>query len=319
MQCANNMKQLGLALHNYHDTYKKFPYSVSHSGSITVNTAIAGTQGGLDGAGKIGGVLNHRGWLLMLPYIEQQNLQNQLNLNLATGSQNNRQGANVRMGLHPGMPGNANDLVVSQDVPAFLCPSDPNLKFYTPANNADYGISPNSSVRGGAFTNYDFSAARVSNNAHEWDRIAVQSRRMFGFNASASFQDITDGTSNAVAICETLRATWNGISATWGYSKWVGNGVDLAFVPTVTATPGVVYGNNINFTKCCAWDTPPHARAPIVRSRLGEWGTAGSMHPGGAQFTLGDGSVRFIAETTNSAVLVRLATISDDQPLGNLD
>ena len=313
MSCSNNLKQIGIALHNYNDTFKVFPYSVSHSGSITASTAIAGPNGGSDGVGKIGGVLNHRGWLVMLPFLEQQPLKDQLNLNLATGSQANRNGGQVRGGLQPGAAGNRNDLVVSQTIPVLLCPSDPNLLLYLGPTNADYGIGPATTVPGGAYTNYDFSATRVSATAPEWDREPIATRRMFGQNGTAQFRDITDGTSNAVAVCETLRNNWNGIAQTWGYAKWVGNGVDLGW------GPGPLYGNNINFNKCCGWDAPPHVRPGAIKSRLGEWGTPGSLHPGGAMFTLGDASVRFIAQTADPAVLGRLAMISDGAELGSLD
>ncbi|MCA9119708.1 MAG: DUF1559 domain-containing protein [Planctomycetaceae bacterium] len=319
MQCSNNLKQIGIALHNYHDTYKTFPYSVSHSGSITTGlttsgSANAGTNGGVDGVGKIGGVLNHRGWLLMLPFLEQQSLQDQLDLNLATGSQATRNGGQVRGGLQPGAAGNANDLVVSKDVPAFLCPSDPNVTFYPNVGDTNYGVSPSSSVRGGAYTNYDFSIDRNrgSSGAVEWDRESLSVRRMFGHNATAQFRDITDGTSNAAAVIETLRNTWNGVSQTWGYAKWVGCGVDLSYGPTSIGDSG------INMNKCCSWDSPPFARAGATKSRLGDWSTPGSMHPGGIQVTLGDGAVRFISETTDNLVLDRLAYISDGAPLGDL-
>src|SRR6056297_3670109 len=75
MSCSNNMKQLGLALHNYHDTHNEFPYSVALSGSIESGSAAPGPN-----------TRNHRGWLLILPFIEQQNLQEQLDLRLATGA-----------------------------------------------------------------------------------------------------------------------------------------------------------------------------------------------------------------------------------------
>lgn len=309
MQCGNNMKQLGLALHNYHDTYKAFPYSVSHSSSITAGTALPGPNGGLDGAGHMGGALNHRGWLLLLPFIELQTLQDQLNLNLATA--NNRAGG-VRAGLDPGAAGNANDLVVSKDVPAFLCPSDPNLTYYTGAKDANYGISSVTAVRGGGYTNYEFSSPRVGGTANEWDRENMATRHMFGFNATANFRDITDGTSNAVAVCETIRNAYDGVAGTWGYAKWVGNGVSLAWTAPVASGDTRV----INHRICCSWNSPTWQKFPAYR--LGEYGTAGSLHPGGAQFTLGDASVRFISETSDDAVLKRLAYISDGAPLGDL-
>ncbi len=320
--CSNNMKQIGLALHNYFNTNKSFPYSVSHSGAISntslVSNARPGPQGGVDGQGNPGGALNHRGWLLLLPYLEQQTLQDRLNLNLATGGY--VRGANtLRSLLPPGAAGNRNDLIVSQSLPAFLCPSDPNPTSYVRTDVALYSISPGNTIREGAFTNYDFSTRRTSSFARTWDRESLLTRRMFGHNTTAKFRDLADGTTNTVAVCETLRSTWNGVAQTWGYAKWIGHGVDLAYIPQAniitTLNRNINYGSGINFNLCCSWDSPPFARTPILTSRLGDWSTTGSMHPGGANFTMGDGSVKFVSEVTDRFVLQRMAYISDGQPL----
>ena len=64
-QCKNNMKQLGLALHNYHDVYNAFP-----SGWIAVDNGVQSAHDGLNGAG----------WgTMILPYLEQSALYNQFN------------------------------------------------------------------------------------------------------------------------------------------------------------------------------------------------------------------------------------------------
>src|ERR1700733_10552979 len=65
-QCKNNLKQYGLALHNYHDTYSRFPYSTSGSQSLNVNSV--GT--------------NHNWLEFILPFIEQTTLYNQLNFTI---------------------------------------------------------------------------------------------------------------------------------------------------------------------------------------------------------------------------------------------
>ena len=293
-QCVNHMKQIGLALHNYHDTHKMFPYSVSGSGSIT-----SGTASPADGR-----VLNHRGWLLVLPFLEMEALYNELDLNLATGSQPNRRGDQVVGGLRPGDPGNANDRVVSTAVPAFLCPSDANPTHYASVGDGNYAIAAGATTLQGAFTNYDFSVRRTSSSAASWREDSITSRRLFGHDSSSRMGDILDGTSNVVAVCETLRLTWDGVSQTWGYAKWVGHGVDLAHV----------WG--INENRCCSWDATPFARTPVLSHRLADWSSAGSMHPGGANFTFADGSVSFLRTGTDQVVFNRLAMISDGEPVG---
>src|SRR5690349_412792 len=82
-QCKNNVKQLGLALHNYHDTFGVFPYAVANQGY-----SAAGAN-----------VTNHKGFLGLLPYFDQANLFNQFNFNWATGTHNS--GGTVMGGVDP--------------------------------------------------------------------------------------------------------------------------------------------------------------------------------------------------------------------------
>jgi len=293
MSCSNNMKQLGLALHNYHSTHEKFPYSVLNGGSIEAGTARPGDLR----------IRNHRGWLMLLPFIEQQGLYDLADFRLATGAYV-RAPAGTLSGPRPGELGNRNDEVVSTPVSSFLCPSDPNPTNYATTTSPNYSISPGTTVLQGAFTNYDFSVRRTSSSAALWTAEDPATRPLFGHDASSKFRDIVDGTSNVIALGETLRLTWDGVSQTWGYAKWVGHGVDVAYFT----------GMNWNF--CCGWDATPNVRQPVLKQRLGNWSTVGSMHPGGAQFTLGDGSVRFISESIELVTLQRLARIADGQPLG---
>src|SRR5690606_1257474 len=101
---------------------------------------------------------------------------------------------------------------------------------------------------------------------------------------------------DTVAICQTLRAVIDGNPQKWGYSGWVGEGVDLA------------YTHGINWLHYST-NTP-------MRTRLGVYATTGSLHPGGAQFALGDASVRFISDSTASTILQNLAYIADGQVIG---
>ena len=293
MSCSNNMKQLGLALHNYHSAHNRFPYSAAGIGSIEAGNAIPGPNR----------IRNHRGWLLMLPFVEQQALYDLANLSAATGSYVRSGTAGTIGGPLPGQPGNPNDIVVSTPVQTFLCPSDANPTNYATTGSSFYSISPGTTTLQGAYTNYDFSIRRTSSTANTFSTEDPLTRRMFGFNDSSRFRDIVDGTSNAIALCETLRGTHDGVPQTWGYTKWVGNGVDPA------------YSLGINDLRCCAWDAIPFNR-PRTPLRLASWSVSGSLHPGGAQFTLGDGSVRFISQNIELVTLQRLAFISDGQVLG---
>jgi hypothetical protein len=130
---------------------------------------------------------------------------------------------------------------------------------------------------------------------------------MFGHNATAKFRDVVDGTSNAAMVVETLRDHWNGTAPKWGHAQWPGNGIDLAYTPWAASGETSAINNH----RCCPWSTWGNG----LKTRLSDWSQGGSMHPGGCQVTLGDASVRFISETTDKLVFVRLAYISDGNPI----
>lgn len=295
MSCSNNMRQMGLGLLNYESAYKKFPYAVGRSGSIEGGSGIPGPTR----------VRNHKGWMAVLPFIEQQNLYDLADMNYATGAYT-RPGAGTIGGPLPGQPGNPNDVVVSTIVETFMCPSDTGPTHFIDTNSPHYSISPGTTTLRGAFTNYDFSVRRFADWSPVWGEENPLDRRMFGLDDSPRIRDLSDGTSNTVMVCETLRSVVNGVAQTWGYAKWVGSGVDLG------------WWRGINDRACCGWDSPPNARVQVA-NRLGEWSTAGSLHPGGAQFTFGDGSVKFLSDSTEILVLQRLASIGDGQVVGNYE
>ncbi|TWU20702.1 Type II secretion system protein G precursor [Novipirellula galeiformis] len=281
MSCSNNMKQLGLALHNYHDTHQKFPPSGVASGSMTGGTAKP----------ALGQTRNHRGWTMLLPFIEQAALYESFDFSVASSGCVYGGGGNTIDGPKPGEAGNANDIAVSTSVPAFLCPSDPNPTHYTAGHSA-YSISDGTTTRQGAFTNYDFSVNYFYSSTGKWSDLSLSTRSMFGMNDQSRMRDVLDGTSNSIAIAETLRNTRNGESATWGYNKWVGHGVSVSY-----------FGINHK----------TDASTPLLPYRLATYMTSGSLHPGGAQYTFGDGSVHFLTDSIDIVTLRRLDYIADGQ------
>jgi len=73
-QCAANLKQWGVALHNYHDVTNQLPPSTINPGSNRSQLYV-----------PIGGIRNHTGYLMLLPYIDQAPLYEQIDFDLATG------------------------------------------------------------------------------------------------------------------------------------------------------------------------------------------------------------------------------------------
>src|SRR5690606_7100672 len=193
MQCSNNLKQLALGLHNYHGAFNMYPYSVARSGALSGSA----TGGAVPGANEI---RNHRGWISVLPFLEQQAVYDLADLSLPTSSHKRPACPGTVPNPLPGQPGNRNDEVVSTIINTFLCPSDPNPESYASTGSADYAVSPGNTTRQGAFTNYDFSVHRTDVNDRNWDRRDIATRRMFGQNDDSRMRDVTDGLSNAVML-----------------------------------------------------------------------------------------------------------------------
>ncbi len=281
-QCTNNLKQLGLALQNYHDTHKQFPPSGIDYGWAN-GTAPVNYE--TDTPNKL--IKNLSGLVLLLPFMEQQPLYDRFDLRQATGDR-------VRNSGRP-LAGSAlasgNAAITTTVVNAFLCPSDSG-DLLSPTG-VDY--IPGTGLRG-VKTNYDFSVDNLTANYFNyWQRQAVGVRFMFAENSNCSFASLIDGSSNTVAMAETLRTVANGSCPMWGYRGWVMTGIDLGYGINVTDIPS---------TYTWVTDQVNH------NYRLRTWGIGGSLHPGGLNACLADGSVRFISETAPLATLQAISTIA---------
>lgn len=281
-QCKNNVKQIGLALHNYHDVFGVFPYAVANIGDAVP-------------AGNV--ITNHKGFIGLLPYFDQGPLFNQFNLNWATGTFSGG-GGNLVGGTDPATNTNLN---LSKTVlPMLLCPSD-NGRRTENMVSPTYGCGVAESAR----SSYQFSVRYVGWTgfpASNWDNEDISLKRMFGNNSRCNIRDVSDGTSNTVAISETTLEVDDGRTGCWACANHVGIGVDF----------GAARG--INNWICCAWRSPPNQQSQIGRN--GEHSEPGSRHDGGCHVLLADGAVRFISQNIDSTTRVRLSTISDGQTVG---
>ncbi|MCA9247719.1 MAG: DUF1559 domain-containing protein [Planctomycetales bacterium] len=292
-ECANNLKQLGLALHNYHGAHSRFPPAGINYGWCR-NPSVHGNYGDH-------GIFNVNGLLFLLPYLEQQNLYD-LYDHKASAS-NVTEGntgccAPVDSAGTGTLAGDAiasgNAEVVSKAVAAFRCPSDTGTP--TLPKTGVYSIGYHSgSSREGVKTNYDFCVYSGSYECTHWARFAQNRRYAFGENSTTTIGMIRDGTSNTLAMVETLVDTYNGRTAAWGYRGWVMTGVDP-------------YVRGIN-----RWIWSPGFPPVPTVGRLGGWAHAGSLHPGGCQALLADGSVHFLEETTDTRILLRLCAMADGE------
>jgi len=290
MRCGNNLKQLALGVHNYHDTFKVFPSSVY------------GYKACDPGAGQTPDPqpLAVTGWVGALPFVEQANI---------SGSYDFRQTATHAISAATG--GNPNpymgDAVNSgngkffaQRLAIFICPSDPNEPFL-PVDSTFYSIKVGSGLKASRI-NYDFGT-NCSVICNFWKSLRPEQRNMFGENSNTRFADITDGTTNSIMLAETTRDVVNGDGNSWGFRGWVMNGVDASCTQQ--------NGRGINIL-----DRGP-TRPLRIPGQLGSWSWVGSNHPNGAMIALGDCSVRFISQTTDFVVLTRLSRIADGEVVGD--
>lgn len=285
MQCSNNMKQIALSLHNYVDTFKKLP--AAGRGYGMCNGTPAGGQ-----------VKNSNGLVSILPFLEQQPIYDQFNHSEAYSVSNIRSGGTV-IG-NPATNGNA---ALSQtELSVFICTSDNNGPKTRTLVGIHYGPAPSFT---GAATNYDFitSAFTDFSNCNSY-QYSGATQRMFGEESANSFAAVTDGLTNTFMLGETTKWHQNGRAFAWAYRGWVMTGVD----PYPSARDAGINLWHMPWVHP-TWQSPPYT--PQRGRTRTWWSAAASLHPGGCQFALGDGSVRFVSETIQKSMLNNLSRMAD--------
>ena len=208
-QCRNNLKQLGIALHSYHETMGVLP--PGHIGRCTSPQ------------------LNTSGLTMLLPYLDQGTLYNKMDFSSAMTTYNSTAQPSP-MAVDPVVSGNAP--LEKTIIRTFLCPSDAGNPILT-ETGSNYGISAMNTGSGGAKTSYDFVTAGSGfiSTCENWLTTTLTIRRMFGDNTAVRLTDVKDGTSNTAAMSETCLDVYNGRPPAWAYRGWVMVGIDLAAYP----------------------------------------------------------------------------------------
>jgi prepilin-type N-terminal cleavage/methylation domain-containing protein len=289
-QCKNNLKQLGLALHNYHDVHKVFPPG-------SVGQGHAGYEYMTGGATKHPSqprFHNHTGLVLLLPFLEQTPLYNSWNQQHATSWANTPTYMVYTAADVLGDP-NVNAAFAKTPVDVFTCPSDNGTPYYTGINEY-YSIS--ATVDGGYKTSYGLNTHyNEYYYGHWWQYSGIASRHLFGADSKSSVRDVRDGTSNTVAMAEQTRERPSGVSQSWAYVGHVAAGVYFA-------------GD---------WGYPINgilAGYPHITYGVYPWMLAGSVHTGGLHVLMADGAVRFVSENIALTTATALGRISDGTVIG---
>ncbi|PQO43331.1 DUF1559 domain-containing protein [Blastopirellula marina] len=267
--CQNNLKQLGLACHMYHDTYQFLPYGEAKT--VTWKLSI-------------------------LPYIEQSNLSDQFDWTVSFKSTDDTINSNL-----------LNGVVVA----AFNCPS--NVK---PKNsNNVYGYNPrNHQYHSYVGINGALNESAASNSADSGRCSSFYGWKCnnggFMYNEITGFHSFTDGTSNTLLIGEVsgrdLTVANNGDNVFGLFGGWAGSGSTGKFDSNYDYGGGGIVAIQDTPNATCSNRSGFNCDASYLTSVM-----INSEHPGGAQFTQVDGSVRFVTDTVDLVQFRRMAMKSD--------
>jgi prepilin-type N-terminal cleavage/methylation domain-containing protein/prepilin-type processing-associated H-X9-DG protein len=295
LKCQSNLKQMGLALHNYHDANGTFPPAKINSGSCGVATSYYPGQPYL--------VYNHTGFTLLLPYLEQENLFRQYDL---TYPSCNSAWANAPATPAPlakgGLPADhPNATVVGARVPIYECPSDREPPVENEAGNGPYART------NARRSNYLFSCGGTNDYTPSYNPSATYSGA-FGTNGAARLGDIHDGSSNTIAIGESKQEhTYSGYGPYWGSGTHTAVQGYTGSVWAPTLPPD---GFSVNYPWGRVVDNQTGRQGQLQYA----WGF-GSWHAGGANFLFCDGSVRFLPDDISFPLFQALNTANGGEPV----
>lgn len=281
-QCLNNLKQIGIALHNYHDIHKCFP--PGYQGDPRNNPSGCGT---VDCPGTATTGLGW-GWAtFILPFQEQKSLYDELWVTRGQVVCSTPTGTQLALATSGGRDQSALQKTI---LSAYICPSatDPDLNYGRDyANNSEYGKSNYKGVCG-----VDWSGINTSTG------YAAIFRNIY-VHGCARMRDVRDGTTNSLAVGEAFNNRVRQASP------------DTPINPSFAAYWGAIWIGIAPDTRAagCVGRLAPAGSSYAVNG--GSINAFGSVHPGGAQFCLADGSCRFISENADQDTISALGVIND--------
>jgi prepilin-type N-terminal cleavage/methylation domain-containing protein len=263
MQCHNNLKQLGLALHNYATINDQFPIGALNLPDTTPWQKPRGTY------------FPH-----LLPFLEQQTIYNMIDFKAAGGS-------NTYWDQTPNSTGLTSPC--AQVVAAMLCPSDSGKRQITIVSG---GIYAGGNYLG-FFGDKDYRGMLGPT--------PTNLRHAFGLNYGARWADFSDGTSNTIVMGEYVRGMTSGPNATRDFRGgiWFDQpGYSQLFTRNTpnSSAPDMIFGGYCNHL-------PNLKRPCTDSDNNGsDHASSRSMHPGGVGVVRGDGSVHFVGDNIDLTV-----------------
>jgi prepilin-type N-terminal cleavage/methylation domain-containing protein/prepilin-type processing-associated H-X9-DG protein len=285
MKCANNLKQMGLAVHMYNDSTELLP------------------PGGNAGPGGVWSDLNKGTWLVyILPYMEEVALFNQ-----------------VHDLTNPAIDSIAGTSLDTTRLPYGRCPADEvyllNGKEVTnyiasmgPSGGPPYTACPDPFSMNNPTSLYPFAI----NNWYGQTRDITQVPGPFCmYDLKMKLVDISDGLSNTILLGETLPKEHRFYNDGSWASYYANGRCSTTIIPINTYTP-INAPNPPPYNQMC---TGQYSEGLVV----GNWATSTgfkSYHTGGCNFVFGDGSVQFLSQDINMMVYQKLGCRNDNQVIG---
>lgn len=298
IQCANNLKQIGLAIRIYHDTYGRFPTNGNYfwtGQSRNSHTWYNTSRGSM--------------FVKLMPFLEQDPLYNQMNFSLA--------GATEPVQFEHQFAQSGKKLK-SHIIPTFICPSanvDPYLDGMDPRLDAAIGCYAYSlgaqfmPARGCMCHDYDGNIFGTGPAPHGNDgRGLFISGPFANGHWAARYRDVSDGESQVIMVGEVLPHKADHMAFGWYHNN---------ALKAATTAP-------INYPIIGMGDPGFAGRDQLIPinpygcTHFTNWQTSfgfKSMHKGGAQFVLVDGSVQFLTENMDYITYNRLGCRRDGQPM----
>jgi prepilin-type N-terminal cleavage/methylation domain-containing protein/prepilin-type processing-associated H-X9-DG protein len=331
IQCVNNLKQIGLALHNYHQAANAFPEGID-------------TAPHLDPGYASYPLSTWTSWSvqsMLLPYVDQTPLYNAANFNMACC-------------FWGGIPDSVNSTVYLTRIGPFLCPSD--------AQAGVQNINSYVACLGSTTLRYDAGGTGITNGIFQVYNTVYKGSTAYNYGSSTTIAAATDGTSNTIAFSEALVGDFGRLN------NYRGNGMTgvprvktLAQLNPLSNPQGILDGlsacnawwNGTAITACPSGNcnksglkqyegqvwalgergytlfntiVPPNSSNYNWRScgmtcagcapEGSEVSNANSNHPGGANYTFADGSVKFIKSSISMNIYWSLGSRNGGEVIG---